>query len=250
MINLKKISILISILLIQFQTAIGQNLKKFDSITFIYNYSTSALKKNKNITEKIKIISKNYKYLYKSKEVDSTLLNNLWLELNQNKDNFTFEYFNSKKIILKNSKIKKHIKFYNKILKLKNQKINSNLKDSLLTDIKNYKSFYEFIEFEKPKKDAIYGKLDHSEEIKIIFYCKEKIIFEFESFHNCGQPFYLLEQQIKKKYINLEINQLILSILPKKSKFRRKFNYNNFQDKYIDWYINENLKKLNLLPTF
>ncbi len=246
--NFKKI--LISILFLQFESTIGQNLKKFDSITFNYSYSTSGSKKNKYENEKIKIIKNNYKYLINNKEVDSTLLNNLWLELNQNKDNFTFEYFTSKKMILKNSKIKKHIKFYNKILKSENQKINSYLKDSLITDIKNYKSFYEFIEFEKPKKDAIYGKLDHSEEIEIIFYNNEEIIFEFETFHNCGQPFYLGEKQIKNKLVNLEINQLILNILPKKSKFRSKFNYNNIQDKYVNWFIKEKLKKLNLLPTF
>lgn len=44
--------------------------------------------------------------------------------------------------------------------------------------------------------------------------------------------------------VNLDINQLIINILPNKSKFRKEFNYNNIIHKYIDWYILKEFEKI------
>lgn len=237
--------LLAAIIIFQFQAIIGQNSVKFDSIVFKYNLSTSASIKNISETEIIKIIRIDNSYGISNKKIDSSLITNLWIELNTKRDNFTDDYFLSKKLNVKKSKIKKHINFYNPILTSKKKKITQKLKNQLIIDIKNLKNFSEFIEFEKPKKESLYGSLDSSENISIhFFYNGEKTFFEFETFHNCGQPFYLGEKLIENKMVNLDVNQLIIDILPNKSKFRNEFNYNNIIDKYIDWYILKEFERI------
>ena len=237
--------LLAAIIIFQFQAINGQNSVKFDSIVFKYNYSTSASIKNISETEVIKIIWIDNSYSISNKKIDSSLITNLWTELNTKRDNFTDDYFLSKKLNVKKSKIKKHINFYNPILTIKNKKITQELKNQLIFDIKNLKSFSEFIAHEKPKRESLYGSLDHSKNISIIFFYDGKsLLFQFETFHNCGQPFYLEKKLIENKIVNLDVNQLIVDILPSKSKFRKEFNYNNIIDKYIDWYILKEFEKI------
>jgi hypothetical protein len=76
-------------LLINFQTTFSQNSIKFDSIVLNYNYSTLALKKD--ISETLKIIRVDNSFYLSNKKIDSTLINNLWIELNTKKDNFTYD---------------------------------------------------------------------------------------------------------------------------------------------------------------
>ena len=237
--------LLVIIIIFQFQFIIGQNLIKFDSIIFKYNYSTSASRKNIFETEIIKMIRIDNSYSISNKNIDSSLITNLWTELNTKRDNFTYDYFLSKKLNVKKSKIKKHINFYNPILTIKNKKITQKIKNQLIIDIKNLKSFSEFIAHEKPKKESLYGSVDGSKNISIhFFYNGKSSLFQFETFHNCGQPFYLGEKLIENKTVNLDVNQLILDIIPNKSKFRKEFSYNNILDKYINWYILKEFEKI------
>jgi|GEM_PF-5443445 len=229
------------IIIFQFQFLLGQNLEKFDSIVFRYNYSSSASRKHIYETEITKIIRIDDSYNISNKNIDSSLITNLWTELNTKKDNFTDNYFLSKKLNVKKSKIKKHINFYDPILTIKNKEITQKLKNQLIIDIKNLKSFSEFIAHEKPKKESLYG----SKNISICFYFNGKSsLFQFETFHNCGQPFYLGKKLIENKTVNLDVNQLIIEILPNKSKFRKEFSYNNILDKYINWYILKEFEKI------
>lgn len=237
--------LLAAIIIFQFQAIIGQNSVKFDSIVFKYNYSTSASIKNISETEVIKIIRIDNSYSISNKNIDSSLITNLWIELNTKRDNFTDDYFLSKKLNIKKNKIKKHINFYKPILTIKNKKITQKLKNQLIIDVKNLKSFSNFIAHEKPKKESLYGSLDGGKNISIhFFYNGKSSVFQFETFHNCGQPFYLGENLIENKTVNLNVNQLITDILSNKSKFRKEFNYNNIIDKYIDWYILKEFEKI------
>ena len=157
------------IIIFQFQFLLGQNLEKFDSIVFRYNYSSSASRKHIYETEITKIIRIDDSYNISNKNIDSSLITNLWTELNTKRDNFTYDYFLSKKLNVKKSKIKKHINFYNPILTIKNKKITQKIKNQLIIDIKNLKSFSEFIAHEKPKKESLYGSVDGSKNISIHF---------------------------------------------------------------------------------
>lgn len=234
--------ILVIIFLINFQTIFCQNPIKFDSIVFNYNYSTSASRKD--ISETLKIIQVDGSFFLLNKKVDSVLVNQLWIELNKNNDNFTYNYFLSKKLIVKKSKIKKTLNFYNQIVKSQNKKMSQNFKNKLVTDVLNLRYFSNFIEFEKPKKEWFYGSMDSSETVKIYFYYNgKKSFFEFETFHYCGQPFYSREKRIENKIVNLDVNQVVMDILPSKSKFRKKFIYQNIIDKYINWYILKEIEK-------
>lgn len=235
---------LVIIFLIKFQTIFSQNPREFDSIVFNYNYSTSGLRKNTYISETLKINQVDGSFFLSNKKVDSLLVNQLWIELNKNSDNFTYNYFLSKKLKVKKSKIKKNLNFYNQIVKSQNKKMSQNFKDNLITDILNLRYFSNFIEIEKPKKESFYGSMDSSETVKIYFYYNGKnSLFEFETFHNCGQPFYRGEKRIENKMVNLDVNQIVMDILPEKSKFRKKFIYENIIDKYINWYTLTEIEK-------
>lgn len=236
--------ILVIIFLINFQIIFSQNPIKFDSLVFNYNYSTSGLRKNTYISETLKINQVDGSFFLSNKKVDSLLVNQLWIELNKNSDNFTYNYFLSKKLKVKKSKIKKNLNFYNQIVKSQNKKMSQNFKDNLITDILNLKGFSKFIEIEKPKKDGLYGHVDSSETVKVYFFYNGKnSFFEFETFHYCGQPFYNGEKRIENKMVNLDVNQVIMDILPNKSKFRKKFIYQNIIDKYINWYVLKEIEK-------
>ncbi|WP_333808500.1 hypothetical protein [Flavobacterium sp.] len=165
------------IIIFQFQFIIGQNLVKFDSIIFNYNYTSSALRKNISETETLKIIKVDNSFNLSNKKIDSLLIKQLWNELNKNNNNFTYDYFSSKKLNVKKSKIKKHINFYSPILTTKNKKITQKLKEQLIIDIKKFKEFSDFIESEKPKKELLYGSLDGSKNISIHFFMMVKVRF-------------------------------------------------------------------------
>ena len=234
--------ILVIIFLIKFQTIFSQNPIKFDSIVFNYNYSTSISRKD--ISETLKIIQVDGSFFLSNKKVDSFLVNQLWIELNKNNNNFTYNYFLSKKLKVKKSTIKKTIKFYNQIVKSQNKKMSQNFKNKLIIDVLNLRDFSNFIEIEKPKKESIYGSMDSSETVKIYFYHNgQNSFFEFETFHYCGQPFYIGKKLIENKMVNLDVNQVIIDILPNKSKFRKKFIYENIIDKYINWYVLKEIEK-------
>lgn len=234
---------LIIIFLIKFQTIFSQNPIKFDSIVFHYNYRAW---QTTEISETLKIIKVDNSFFLSKKKINSLLINQLWTELNKNKDNFTDNYFLSKKLKIKKSKIKKQIYFCNEVVMCQKKKLSQNFKNKLIIDIKNLKDFSKFIEVEKPKKESLYAMIHGSQTVTIYFFYNEtKSFFEFETFHNCGQPFYIGKKHIEKKIINLDVNQLIMDILPNKSEFRKKFIYKNVTDKYINWFVIKEIEKEN-----
>ena len=48
---------------------------------------------------------------------------------------------------------------------------------------------------------------------------------------------------LKNRILNLKINEIILSILPKKSWFRNEFDVNNMVDLYIAWYLDRQIER-------
>lgn len=247
----------------------AQNSNDFDKVIFEFNYAHE-YGKNKGIFSKkeyLELISlnnndytfgKNFQqtknfdgkiiktnnFEFKNlKFVDTDKIKILFKELNTNKDNFNFQYLRPKLKKIKKSLIKKIIKEKEIVWKTENKIITKKQRKIAINEILKFNQFENFIEFEKPKKNAIYGILDGYENLKITFVKNnETFIYKAETFHKCGQPIEDLNKiENDFKVINLEVNILIENILPKKSMFRNEFNINNITEKYIRWYIQNNL---------
>lgn len=175
--------------------------------------------------------------------VDGEKVAMLFKELKTNKDNFNFQYIRPSLKRIKKSSIKKIIEEKEIIWKTESKIVTNKQRKKVINEILKFSQFENFIEFEKPKKNAIYGLLDGSKNLKISFVKNnETFIYKAETFHKCGQPIEILDKNADdSKIINLEVNKLIENILPKKSMFRDEFNINNITEKYIRWYIENNL---------
>jgi hypothetical protein len=212
-------------------------LTKSNTGNFIFEKNIQTIK-----TFNGKIVKTKTKKIKNQLNVDKENIIGLFSELNINKDNFTLEYIKPKINKPKVSLIKKLIKEKSFILNFEKKIISKEQKRKIINEILEFNELKEFIEFEKPKANALYGMVDGVENLKISFIIKnDTTIYKAETFHKCGQPINLIENNTyNHKIINLDVNAKIEYILPKKSLIRNEFNLNNITEKYIRWYIDKN----------
>lgn len=194
--------------------------------------------------DSITIEISNYKTIPKS-EVDY-LLNSL----NTNKENFTEEFLMqnftkpTKKEILKIAK-QNDDKSY-----LKNNYDEKNDTEKKYSEIQNYKYFNEYLELNKPDLNIISLTLDGWNSLGVITFSKEETkLYNLDFFQNCGQPISINYIEINEKdkkvnflensssIINLNVNLVLLKILPKEAKSTLKLNLKNVRNEYIKWFL-------------
>ena len=128
--------------------------------------------------------------------------------------------------------------WHSQVWKYEQKKITETELKIIECNIRKFQFFKEFIEFEKPKKDALYGRVDSSGYLNIHFISKnDTIIYKFESYHRCGQPFNRESEKHITNIVNLNVNKIIENILPKNSLFALQYNLQNITEKYIHWYL-------------
>lgn len=194
--------------------------------------------------DSITIEISNYKTIPKS-EVDY-LLNSL----NTNKENFTEEFLiqnftkPTKKEILKIAKENDNKDY------LKNGYDEKEEIEKKYSEIQNYKYFDEYLKLNKPNINIITITSDGWNRLEIITFSNEEIkLYNLDFFKNCGQPISvkyieIIEEDKKvnilensSSIINLNVNLVLLKILPKKTKSTIKLNLNNVRNKYITWFL-------------
>ena len=194
--------------------------------------------------DSITIEISNYKTIPKS-EVDY-LLNSL----NTNKENFTEEFLiqnftkPTKKEILKIAK-QNGDKNY-----LKNDYDEKNDTEKKYSEIQNYKYFDEYLKLNKPNLNIITTTSDGWNRLGIITFSNEETkLYNLDFFQNCGQPISVkyieINEEDKKvnilenssSIINLNVNLVLLKILPKKTKSTIELNLNNVRNEYITWFL-------------
>ena len=194
--------------------------------------------------DSITIETSNYKTIPKS-EVDYLLYS-----LNTNKENFTEEFLMqnfakpTKKDILKIAK-QNGEKSY-----LKNDYDEKNETEKKYTEIQNYKYFDEYLNLNKPDINIFTITSDGWNRLGIITFSNEETkLYNLDFFQNCGQPISVNYIEINEKdkkvnilensssIINLNVNLVLLKILPKKTKSTIELNLNNILNKYITWFL-------------
>lgn len=200
--------------------------------------------------DSIPIETSNYKTIPRS-EIDY-LLNSL----NTNKENFTEEFLKqnftkpTKKEILKFAK-ESDYKDY-----LKNDYDDKEDTDKKYAEIQSYKYFDEYLNLNKPDVNIFSITLDAWNRLEIITFSKEETkLYILDFFHNCGQPIsvdYIKINEKDKKInilknsssvINLNVNLVLLKILPQKTKLNLKLNLNRIRDAYITWFLENKTRK-------
>lgn len=195
--------------------------------------------------DSITINTSNYKTIPKS-DVDYLLTS-----LNTNKENFTEEFLiqnftkPTKKEILKIAK-QNGDKNY-----LKNDYDEKNDTEKKYSEIQNYKYFGEYLKLNKPILNVITLTLDAWNSLGIITFSKEETkLYDLDFPKYCGHPISVNYIEIKEKdkkiniienksssIINLNVNLILLKILPKNTKLSVELNLNNIRDEYINWFL-------------
>lgn len=194
--------------------------------------------------DSITIKTSNYKNIPKNK------IDYLLTSLNTNKENFTEEFLMqnftkpTKKEILKIAK-QNGDKSY-----LKNDYDEKNDTEKKYSEIQNYKYFNEYLELNKPDLNIISLTLDGWNSLGIITFSKEETkLYNLDFFKYCGQPISRKYIEINEKdkkvnitenspsIINLNVNLILLKILPKNAKSTIELNLNNIRDEYITWFL-------------
>lgn len=204
-------------------------------------------KSNGNVFSKdtIKINSSKYKIIQKD-EID-----NLLISLNTNEENFTEEFLKknfdkpSKKEILKivkNSDYKSY---------LKNDYGKKDETQKKYSEIQEFKYFDEYLQLNRPKINQFMVIMDAWNNLGIMTFSKEETkSYDLNFFEYCGQPIFVDYIEINEKekkvaiienkstsIINLNVNLILLKILPKNTKLLSQLNLNGIRNNYIEWFL-------------
>lgn len=242
-----------------------QETQLFDKVIFKYHFSFDRLKDSVLEEETVEFTKfQNTKYILNlynrnllnsnniekfkktpNKLISSFVLDSLFYLIKNNEDNFNDSFLKPKLKKPKKKLIKEILKHRNFVWSFDSLKKQIKLTKEMTKRIQRFENFNEFIDNIKPQKNTLYGRLDSYYNLSIsLIKNKDTIIYNGISNLNCGLPLCLEKDIIKEnKIIDLQINRLLLKILPKKSLIRREFDYNNMVDLYIDWFFeNENNK--------
>jgi len=136
------------------------------------------------------------------------------------------------------------LKRKNYILALNKEIKKIKLTKNIVKSIKKFECFKEFINSIKPTNETLYGSTDARLSLSILLISEnDTLIYEGVPHLKCGQPMRLKKDfNRKNRILNIQINEILLNILPEKSWFRNEFDLNNMVDLYIDWYLHRQLK--------
>lgn len=203
---------------------------EFLSITNSYAYNPETQKNSKKISDTAKIKS--------NIKINKLEFENIIKELNTHKDNFKSDFIESnlnKKISKK--EILKIASNYNSpywFVDKETGKIHE-FGRKRIKQIQNLNHFEEYIKNIAPKKDEFLVVMDTWNNASLDYI---GISYSLDFFSELGQPIYTYKfSGNQKSVINLNVNLILLSILPKKSILRQKISFDSLIDKYIHWYI-------------
>jgi len=188
----------------------------------------------------------------KYKTIPKNEVENLFIELNTNRDNFTEEFLiknftkPSKKDILKIAKQNDEKEVF-----VNNYETKEDIENNYL-EIQNFKYLSEFLNIYKSNIERFLITVDAWNVLKIVTYKNDEVkMYDFRFIENCGQPIsvnnieILNEKQNKFnfikntefKIINMNVNLLLHKIVPEKSMTSKIIDLNNIRNEYVIWHL-------------
>ena len=204
-------------------------------------------KANGNVFSKDTIIINSSNY----KTISNDEINNLLISLNTNKENYTEEFLKknfdkpNKKEILKIAKDNDNKSY------LKNDYDEKNDTEKKYSEIQEFKYFEEYLKLNRPNISEFMVTMDAWNNLGILTFSKEeRKSYNLDFFKYCGQPISadyieIIEKEKKVNIIenksfsiiNLNVNLILLKILPKNTKLLSQLTLNKIRDKYIEWFL-------------
>lgn len=228
-------------------------------IEYEHSWSSSSLTHKIATGEKIKLVKKRNRYIFKSFDkierfdktrkcneifssqsverlspISKDSINLLFSEISQDKSNFSSNYF-LPLIKPPSDSLLDHITKYFPGL---NKKSEITLR-SIHAKIKGFDAFEEYCETQRPTATEFYGTMDGNTEFTITFRNKSnQWKYKLQTFYNLGQPiFFMVDNNLVSRVTNLDVNKIMLSLLPDNSLIRSQFEFQNIVEKYIIWYL-------------
>ncbi|MEC4003342.1 hypothetical protein OX283_001625 [Flavobacterium sp. SUN052] len=214
-------------------------LEKSESETFfLLKYKKFWSKSRKKAT----IFSQDSLVKKRNKEIDSNLITDLIVNVNSNKENFSFEFLKSRL----NMPTKRQIKKLARRIGL-NYKIDCyglfdcEYRNHVIDSIKQFDKFDKFISsLNLSSKQMLvigYWKM-----ARITLYSEENsVTYEFSYTNNkIGQPiikWYNKNFIVSYGFVNLLANEVVREIIPKESITFKAFDLNRITEDYICWYL-------------
>ena len=211
-------------------------LTEFQSISNKYVYNSESLKNDKKVADTVT------KFL--NKKIEKREIENLINQLNINENNFNVDFFSSnlsKKIsqkdILKIAE-KREQKYW--FVDDENGKVDEFGKEKM-KDIRNFRYFGEYIQSVTPKIDE-FKIVSDAWNFAELGFSNLNSVYRLDFHSVLGQPIMKNNNSDNwKQIINLNVNLILLKILPKESLLIKEIEFENLIESYINWYI-ENRK--------
>lgn len=208
-------------------------LTEFQSITNRYEYNPETLLNDHKVSDTI------IKFLDKKNAKEE--IENLVVQLNQNGNNFNTDFLNqknlgkiSKKDILKIAKQRDQTYLF---IDEETEKVDDQGKQRI-KKIQNFKDFEKYLEEIRPKTDVIMVVSDAWNYARL-GYANSTLTDKMDFNSILGQP--IQKNNSSDQIINLNVNLILLKILPKESLLSKKVDFANLKADYINWFI-ENIK--------
>nr|WP_199002120.1 hypothetical protein [Flavobacterium sp. ASV13] len=203
-------------------------LKEFQSITNQYVYNPETQKNNQKISDTL--------FEFPNKKFEKTEFENLISQLNQNQNNFNIDFINanlskkiSKKQILEIAKKQDQSYWFIDDVTKKTDDFGK----QKVQEIQNFENFEKYIQDAEPKIDKLVV-LSDGWNFAELGYANSSPIGRLNFNSVLGQPIQLTNNS---QVINLNVNLILLKILPKKSLLYKKVEFENIKADYINWFI-------------
>lgn len=198
-------------------------LTEFQSISNKYVYNPETLKNDRKVSDTI--------FKFPNEKFAKEEFENLLKQLNQNEDNFNADFLSSK---FSTGIAEKEILKIAKKNELKYLFIDDSGKEKI-KEIQSLKNFEKYIEDVKPKTDTFMAVSD-AWNFARLGYANSTLTDRMDFLNSIlGQP--ILKSDNTTQIINLNVNLILLKILPKESLLSKKVDFENIKDGYINWFI-------------
>ncbi|WP_395063516.1 hypothetical protein [Flavobacterium sp.] len=195
--------------------------------------------------DSITINSSDFKIILKDK------INYLLVSLNTNKENFTEEFLKQNFTKPNKNEVLKIAKEIGCKSYLKNNYDEKSDTEKKYSEIREFKYFDEYLKLNKPITSEFSLTMDGWNILRIITFSKEETkSYNLDFSKNCGQPISINHIEINEKekklnildyktssIINLNVNLILLEILPENTKLSTQLNLNKIRNNYVNWFL-------------
>ncbi|PKB17704.1 hypothetical protein [Flavobacterium sp. 5] len=205
-------------------------------------YLTSCKKFWDKSQKKATVFSKDSLVKVLQKRIKSSLITDLIVNVNANKENFSFEFLKSRLNEPTKRQIKKIARKRDLYFKIECYGLfDCENRNKVINSLKHFEHFDKFVSSLNLSSNQMVV-IGYSNTARITLFSEKNFVtYEFSFINNnIGQPIlknYNKNYLDRYGFVNLEANEIIQEIIPRKSMTFKTFDLNRVTDDYINWYL-------------